>query len=216
MRATLEQKLRRCPLFDGVEDLALLARCLCPVVQRLDRGGGIRWPGKGYAAVVAAGAVESAGECYHAGEVLGLEAALLQKRPPAAAARRRSSVVLLPVEGIRRPCAQGCPDHRRLADNAVVALAARAAALKERQDLLLIRGVRARLCRYLSLARRRAGRDLVALPLNRRELAEYLHLSRPSLSRELCALRDEGILEFYRESVKFLRPEKLEEQATGG
>ena len=57
---------------------------------------------------------------------------------------------------------------------------------------------------YLEDRRREAGSDIFTLPMSRRALAEYLNLARPSLSRELCALRDEGMLEFYRETVRFL------------
>jgi DNA-binding transcriptional regulator LsrR (DeoR family) len=47
--------------------------------------------------------------------------------------------------------------------------------------------------------------------MKRHELADYLSMPRPSLSREMCLLRDDGLIEFRRSSVKLLNIPALEE-----
>ena len=47
------------------------------------------------------------------------------------------------------------------------------------------------------------------MDMNRNELADFLNVSRPSMSRELGRMRDEGLIDFYRGSVRILSPEQL-------
>jgi CRP-like cAMP-binding protein len=50
----------------------------------------------------------------------------------------------------------------------------------------------------------RTGETLFMLPLKRNELADFLGVSRPAVSRELGRMRDEGLIEFYKSSVRIL------------
>jgi Mn-dependent DtxR family transcriptional regulator len=47
------------------------------------------------------------------------------------------------------------------------------------------------------------------LPLNREKLADFLNISRPSMSRELGIMRDKGIIEYYRDSIRIKDEAKL-------
>ena len=51
------------------------------------------------------------------------------------------------------------------------------------------------------------------LPLKRNEMADFLNIARPSLSREMCRMRDEGIIDFHRESIKIKDPDALKSMA---
>lgn len=49
------------------------------------------------------------------------------------------------------------------------------------------------------------------VPLSREEMARYLGTARPSLSRELAELREEGYIDYFKNSFVILNPEALEE-----
>jgi CRP-like cAMP-binding protein len=50
---------------------------------------------------------------------------------------------------------------------------------------------------------------MFVLPLKRNELADFLGVSRPAVSRELGRMRDEGLIEFYKSSVRIIDLEGL-------
>ncbi len=49
----------------------------------------------------------------------------------------------------------------------------------------------------------------IFLKYSRDELADYLYVPQPSLSRELASMKAEGIIDFYRETIRILDLEKL-------
>lgn len=53
------------------------------------------------------------------------------------------------------------------------------------------------------------------LSMNRNELADFLNVARPSLSREMCRMRDEGMIDFHRSSVRIRDMEALKAAAQG-
>ena len=48
----------------------------------------------------------------------------------------------------------------------------------------------------------KAGSSTFDIPFNRQQLADYLNLDRSALSKELGKMRDEGLLEFYKNTFK--------------
>ena len=99
--------------------------------------------------------------------------------------------------------------HQTLTANMLRVVSKKAMNLSRKVDYLLMRGMREKLSAYLIETQRRTGRTTFDLPMNRDSLADYLHVSRPSMSRELGRMRDEGIIDFYRSSVRILDGERL-------
>lgn len=50
----------------------------------------------------------------------------------------------------------------------------------------------------------------IVLPYSRKKMAELLNIPRPSLSRELVNMREEGLIDFYKNKIKILDLKKLE------
>ena len=46
-------------------------------------------------------------------------------------------------------------------------------------------------------------------PISREELAAYLCVNRSALSRELSRMKQEGLLDYYRDTFRLLNPEAL-------
>lgn len=65
--------------------------------------------------------------------------------------------------------------------------------------------IRQRLLTYFSMQAARAGSSEFDIPYDRQQLADYLNLDRSALSKELGKMRDDGMLEFYKNHFK-LKP----------
>ena len=64
--------------------------------------------------------------------------------------------------------------------------------------------IRSRVLTYLTSLSIKSGSTTVQVPFNRQQMADYLNLDRSALSKELGKMRDDGILEFYKNTFKLL------------
>lgn len=86
----------------------------------------------------------------------------------------------------------------------VAMLARRTLDMNDRIQVLSKLSLREKLLTLFSQYVSKSGARTFSLPLNREQLAAYLGVNRSALSRELCRLRDEGIIEFYKNTFKIL------------
>ena len=63
---------------------------------------------------------------------------------------------------------------------------------------------REKLISYLSEQAKKQNSANFTIPFNRQQLADFLSLDRSAMSNELCKMRDEGLLEFDKNSFKLL------------
>ncbi len=62
--------------------------------------------------------------------------------------------------------------------------------------------IRERVMLYLSTQATKSGSITFQIPFNRQQLADYLNVDRSALSKELGKMRDDGLLDFYKNSFK--------------
>ena len=62
--------------------------------------------------------------------------------------------------------------------------------------------IRGRLLTYLSSQSMKAGSSTFDIPFNRQQLADYLNTDRSALSNELGKMRDDGLIEFYKNTFR--------------
>ena len=86
----------------------------------------------------------------------------------------------------------------------VATLAERALDMNDRIQVLSKLTLREKLLTLFSQYANKNGSRTFSLPLNREQLAAYLGVNRSALSRELCRMRDEKIIEFYKNTFKIL------------
>lgn len=122
--------------------------------------------------------------------------------PASVLAQSECSVVFLPPQKITGTCPRACAGHQRLIRNMLLIVSEKALMLNRKVEYLTIRGMRAKIAAYLLEQHKRAGKTTFVLPLKRNDLADFLNVSRTALSREMGRMRDEGLLEFYRSSVR--------------
>jgi CRP-like cAMP-binding protein len=76
--------------------------------------------------------------------------------------------------------------------------------LRAKIEILRHRSLRARIASYLLVEARRRGARHLTLPLTRTLFAEYLHADRAAVSRELSRMRDDGLIDYHRNSFVLL------------
>ncbi len=86
----------------------------------------------------------------------------------------------------------------------VSTLAHRTLDMNDRIQVLSKLSLRDKLLTLFSQYANKSNARTFSLPLNREQLAAYLGVNRSALSRELCKMRDEKIIEFYKNTFKIL------------
>lgn len=129
--------------------------------------------------------------------------------PASVLAQKDSTVMFLPPAKILGECHKVCDSHRILITNMLRILSEKALLLNRKVEYLAMKSLRGKISRYLLEQSRAGGNHTFMIPLRRNELADFLGVSRPSLSREMCRMRDEGLIEFHRESIRIMDKEAL-------
>ncbi|HEX2946941.1 MAG TPA: Crp/Fnr family transcriptional regulator [Clostridia bacterium] len=229
MDQRLQRVLSECMLFRGMTapELSALLDCLDLRVRRFSRNDIVNMAGDPFegVGVVLSGQADvirenSAGDrmimaILKPGELFGEMAAFsgVGKWPATVVAHSDCSVMYVPSDRLTGQCEKACAGHRRLIVNMLGILSRKALTLSKKLEYLSIRSVRGRIANFLLEHYMKNGQLIFILPMNRNEMADFLNITRPSLSREMSRMRDEGILDFHRSSVRITDLEALKEAA---
>lgn len=126
------------------------------------------------------------------------------KSPVTILARTPCTALYIPCEKLLHPCASMHSEHMQLLENLIRTVSEKYFELSSRVDLLILKSLRAKLCAYLLGQAAQAGADTFSVPFSRAGLAEYLNCERSALCRELSRMRNEGLIETYKNSFKLL------------
>ncbi|SHI17605.1 cAMP-binding domain of CRP or a regulatory subunit of cAMP-dependent protein kinases [Sporobacter termitidis DSM 10068] len=149
---------------------------------------------------------------FHVGQMFG-ETVVFSgdtKWPSTAQALTACTVMFLYPEKILTMCERACAYHKIILGNLVRVVSEKATILNRKVDYLSLKSINGKLSKYLLEQYKASGTAIFTLPLNREALADFLNVSRPSMSRELGRMRDNGIIDFYKESIRILDVAKLE------
>lgn len=146
-----------------------------------------------------------------AGTIFGEMIAFSGKQawPASVFAQTPCSVIFLPPDKIVGNCAHACASHTQLIKNMLSILSEKALLLNRKVEYLTISSMRAKISTYLLEQYNLTGNKVFNLTLSRNDLADFLNVSRTALSREMGRMRDEGMIEFYRASIKINDLEKV-------
>lgn len=120
-------------------------------------------------------------------------------------------IFFLPVHKIVGVCPNTCSGHKFLVQNILRIISQEALILNKKLEIISLKSIRKKVSTYLLEQYFMKNSLSFEIPLKRNELAEYLIASRPSLSRELIKMREEGIIDFSRNSFSILNLEALKE-----
>lgn len=210
-------QLTSCKLFQGIkpDELNIMLGCLKPVVRDYDKNESIAFEGDSFSSIgiVISGQVVVTRESLSGdrmimtilgpGEMFG-EMAVFSKNcvwPANVTAQTDSTVMFLHAAKIVGECQNLCGSHRMLTLNMLKIVSEKAILLNRKVEYLTIKSMRGKICAFLLEQYNKSGKSTFMIPLKRNELADFLNVSRPSLSREMCRMRDEGIIDFHRESI---------------
>ena len=146
-----------------------------------------------------------------AGDMFGEMVAFSARKswPASVFAQSECSVVFLPPDKITGTCPHACAGHQQLIRNMLLIVSEKALMLNRKLEYLTIRSMRTKIATYLLEQRKLTGKNSFVMPLNRNDLADFLNVSRTALSREMGRMRDDGLIDFYRSSVKLTDVERL-------
>ena len=99
----------------------------------------------------------------------------------------------------------------RILNNFMGVLSNRILMLNQRLTNLTMDTLRKKIANLLLEEYKRQKSKYITLPFSRKKMAEMLNIPRPSLSRELVRMKDEGIIDFYKNEVKVLDLEALKD-----
>lgn len=226
---TLSKVLMESPLFDGISanELDSMVHCLQPKVCTYKKNSYITIGGEpftglgilltGEAAVIKENAAGSRNvmTVLKAGAIFGEMVAFSSKHtwPASVFAQTPCSVIFLPPDKITGNCANTCTSHTQLIKNMLSILSEKALLLNQKVEYLTISSLRGKISTYLLEQCKLADTKVFNLSLSRNDLANFLNVSRTALSREMGRMRDEGLIEFYRASIKIHDLETLKKIA---
>jgi len=70
--------------------------------------------------------------------------------------------------------------------------------------------IRQKLCDYFITLYKQQKNKTLRVPVNRQKLADLLGVQRPSLSRELIHMKEEGLIDYDKDTVQLLDLEGIE------
>lgn len=131
------------------------------------------------------------------------------KSPVYVVASEDTELLFLPFHKIMSGCESCCAWHAKLRENLVSEIAMKFWAQRRRTLYLCAKSLRQRIAMRLYDEYRKNGSLTFSLGGTREDLADYLGANRSALSREIGRMKEEGILDFYKDTFRILSLEKL-------
>lgn len=114
-------------------------------------------------------------------------------------------VVLLPVQKVLKTCSNACPFHLKMLENMVYVMADKNRKLMKKTNIISKMTLREKILTFLSLEAEQQHKKYFEISLNRNELADYLCANRSALTRELNSMKQEGIIDFDKNTFHILK-----------
>lgn len=115
-----------------------------------------------------------------------------------------SKVMFLSFCRVMHTCTHACVFHQTLIENMVRIIARKNRELMRKIEVVSKKTLREKILAYLSIQSQTQGTSRFEIPLGRVEWAEYLCADRSALTRELAKMKDEGLIDYQRNSFEIL------------
>ncbi len=206
------------PLFEGIQtdELAVMLECMGAVVSSYEKNATIM-PEQNHVrqlGIVLSGTVRTVmddiwgnrtiiGDMKR-GDTFGEVFALDEKECGCLSviAVSETKILLLPFLKIMHTCSRRCDYHHRLADNLLKSVTEKNLYLMEKMQIVSKKSLREKIMSYLSLQAKRSSSIYFEIPFGRVGLADYLCADRSALTRELNAMRNDGLIDFDKNTFR--------------
>ena len=115
-----------------------------------------------------------------------------------------SVIVTLDAMRVLTVCSSLCRFHTRVIQNLVFSISEKNRRLMHKLDHVSRRSTREKLISYLSEEAQLQGSTKIVISFNRQQLADFLSVDRSAMCKELARMRDEGMLNFEKNSFELL------------
>ena len=116
----------------------------------------------------------------------------------------KSTVIFFDVRRILTTCSSACRFHQMVIQNIFFSISEKNRKLVQKLGHMSKRSTREKLISYLSEEAKKQNSSEFTIPFNRQQLADFLSVDRSAMSNELCKMRDDGMIEFYKNNFKLL------------
>ena len=120
------------------------------------------------------------------------------------AAAENCRVLFLSFSRVMHTCSHACQFHQTLIENMVRLIARKNRELMRKVEVVSKKTLREKILAYLSIQAQSQGSRRFEIPLGRVEWAEYLNADRSALTRELAKMKEEGLIDYHRNSFEIL------------
>ena len=210
--------LQKVKLFAGIgaEDMERMLGCIGHHVREFEKGAVIAFEEDRihHVGIVLAGSVDMVKEDLwgnrtmlvrsRAGEVFGETFACGEEASSLVSfvAAERTKVLFLSFCRVMHTCSHGCVFHQTLVENMVRVIAAKNRELMRKVEVVSKKTLREKILAYLSAYGEKGS---FTIPLGRVEWAEYLCADRSALTRELAKMKEEGIMDYQKNTFRILK-----------
>ena len=119
-------------------------------------------------------------------------------------AEENSTIIFFDIKKILTVCSTACCFHSMVVQNLFFSISEKNRKLVQKMSHMSKRSTRAKLLSYLSEEAKKQNSNHFLIPFNRQQLADVLYVDRSEMSNELCKMRDEGLLQFYKNEFTLL------------
>ncbi len=109
----------------------------------------------------------------------------------------------------------GLTHHPILLDNFLKLLSNKLMMMNQKVKILSLDTIRQKVCNYLLKEFKLQGSTMIQTAMSRKDMAEHMSIQRPSLSRELIKMKEEGLIDFDKSTIKILDVDALEDELIG-
>lgn len=125
----------------------------------------------------------------------------ITESPVSVMAETSATVMLLDFKRILHTCTNACAFHAKLVENMLFIVASKNVQMQARIEFLSKKTIRKRILKYLTTLSG-GTKQPFTIPFNREELADYLCIDRSALSRELMHLKEEQVLDYWKNQFR--------------
>ena len=213
--------LRKCRLFDQIEDKDLLAilGCLGARVVSYDKKNTILCEGSAAReiGIVLSGEAQVVQIDYFGNRSIladiapaelfneSFACADAESVPVDTVATEDSEIMFVDCHRIMCACCNACTFHQQLIYNLMKIVATKNIQFHQKIEITSKRSTREKLMAYLLLQAKKQNRNRFEIPYDRQELADYLEVDRSGLSAEIGKLRREGVVKNQKNYFELLR-----------
>jgi CRP-like cAMP-binding protein len=112
------------------------------------------------------------------------------------------TVLFLPFNKLTGQCLKNCKYHTKVLNNFIDEISSKAISLYKRIDCLVKPTIREKVMAYFNQFEH--FEQSFDIPFNREEMAKHLNVERSALSRELSKMKNDGLINFRKNTFKLL------------